>query len=104
MGVAATAAPSRGIDMPKSRKEKPAVPPLTSSVQENFRGFTYHGGESIVPAGAGILKADGDEQAVQDEEFSPHDEDEDEGLVGRYASRRRGEDMIDGFDEDLSHV
>ena len=98
----AAPAPGRGITIGATKKK--AESPLTSSVQENFRGFTYHGGESIVPAGAGILKANGDEQAVQDEEFSPHDEDEDEGLVGRYASRRRGEDMIDGFDEDLSHV
>ena len=30
------------------------VPPLTNSVQENFRGFTYHG-ESLVMPPAGVL-------------------------------------------------
>lgn len=91
-------ADAKGIAIGQRKKQES---PLTSSVQENFRGFTYHGGESVVPAGAaGILR--GDEQAVHDEEFVPQDEDGDEGLVGRYAHRRRGEGMIDGFDEDLN--
>jgi serine/threonine protein kinase SCH9 len=92
---------AKGIDIGQRKKARES--PLTSSVQENFRGFTYHGGESIVPAGgAGILKEDADkvqEQAVHDEEFVPDDDDADEGLVGRY--RRRGEGMLDGFDEDM---
>ena len=98
----------KGINIVGQKKKKQAESPLTSSVQENFRGFTYHGGDSVVPAGAaGILRdaaSKEDEQAVQDEEFVPRDEDEDEGLVGRYANRRRGEDMIDGFDEDMVHI
>ncbi|KIP07027.1 hypothetical protein PHLGIDRAFT_71720 [Phlebiopsis gigantea 11061_1 CR5-6] len=109
--AAAAAAAAKPIAAPASGKgitigaiKKRPESPLTSSVQENFRGFTYHGGESIVPAGAGILKANGTELAVQDDGFSPQDEEDNEGLVGRYANRRRGEDMIDGFDEDLSRV
>ncbi|GJE84119.1 Pkinase-domain-containing protein [Phanerochaete sordida] len=92
-------ATAKGIDIGGRAKKQES--PLTSSVQENFRGFTYHGGESLVPASAGILgpgAQHGDEQAVQDEEFDQQD-DEDEGLVGRY--RRRGEGMLDGFDEDM---
>ncbi|EKM59151.1 uncharacterized protein PHACADRAFT_249400 [Phanerochaete carnosa HHB-10118-sp] len=87
-----------GINIGARKKQQESL--LTSSVQENFRGFTYHGGESLVPVSvAGILKDQVDEQAVQDEEAEQHEEDEDEGLVGRY--RRRGEGMIDGFDEDM---
>ena len=94
----------KGIDIGQRKKQRES--PLTSSMQENFRGFTYHGGESIVPDGAaGILKqgaGDAGEHAVHDEEFTADDEDDDEGLVGRY--RRRGEGMIDDFDEDMHHA
>ena len=108
MGVAAAVAPSRGIDMPKSRKEKPAVPPLTSSVQENFRGFTYHG-ESVVVPPAGVLAREAEEAAEAEEaveEGADPDTDEEaesDSPAGRYArSRRRGEgegegDAFDGF-------
>lgn len=97
--IAAAGTTTKGIDIGGRKKKQES--PLTSSVQENFRGFTYHGGESLIPAGAGILSADAraDEQAVHDEEYDQQDDDDDEGLVGRY--RRRGEGMIDGFDEDM---
>ena len=110
MGVGVAAAPSRGIDMPKSRKEKPAVPPLMSSVQENFRGFTYHG-ESVVVPPAGVLAREAEEAAAAEaeeavEEGADPDTDEEaesDSPAGRYArSRRRGEgegegDAFDGF-------
>ena len=75
---------------------------MTNSVQENFRGFTYSG-ESVVPDGAaGILKEDG-EQAVDDEgehvEGFDVDVNEEEGLVGRYAHKRRGD--ADGLEDDF---
>ncbi|KAI0686789.1 serine/threonine protein kinase [Cytidiella melzeri] len=93
-------ATAKGIDIVAKKKQKRDVAesPLTNSMQENFRGFTYHG-ESVIPAGAaGILKEDG-EQAMDNEEFVPgFDVDDEEGLVGRYANRRRG-DGEDGFDE-----
>lgn len=99
--------PSSGkaISVParKKKSREPAGSPLTSSVQENFRGFTYHGGESVVPDGAaGVLKehAEDGEQAVRDEEFYPV-EDDDEGPVGRYADRRRNGDY-DGFDDEMN--
>ncbi|KAI6164924.1 kinase-like protein [Pisolithus thermaeus] len=63
--------------------------PLTSSVQENFRGFTYSGGESfVVPAG---FSREDDESEDDDEVNEPTTEDEyeDESFVGRYSSRRR---------------
>ena len=102
---ATTGTKTVGIEMPKSKKKTrdPVGSPLTSSVQENFRGFTYHGGESVVPDGAGVLKAqvgEEEEEAVQDEEFY-REEDDDEAPVGRYAHRRRNGDLEDGFDDDM---
>jgi hypothetical protein len=47
------------------------ISPLTSSVQENFRGFTYQG-ESMIQHAAGLLGEDrkngGDEEAVDDDD------------------------------------
>lgn len=94
------ATPVQGIEITPRRKREPVGTPLTSSVQENFRGFTYHG-ESFMPTPAGVL--DSAELALDDDELSPRDEVEaDEGLVGRYADRRRGGDMLDGFDDDMN--
>ena len=102
---AGTGTSARGIDIGQRKKKQES--PLTSSVQENFRGFTYHG-ESVVPAAAGML---GDARGGVDEDaVSPHEEEEevntddelaDERPVGRYARRRDDEDHLDGFDEDL---
>lgn len=104
----AVSAPA-GIDIQIKRKKKrePAGSPLTSSVQENFRGFTYHG-ESVMPLAAGML-ADargGMDDAVmstqEEEEVNTDDELADERPAGRYARRRDDdEDHLDGFDEDL---
>ncbi|PCH41145.1 Pkinase-domain-containing protein [Wolfiporia cocos MD-104 SS10] len=91
-----------GIEIAKKgrRKRDAAGSPLTSSVQENFRGFTYHG-ESVVPAAAGML-AEEQDGAEEDDVADPDVEDDpaDETPAGRYA-RRRGADHIDDFDDDL---
>ncbi|KAF9485394.1 kinase-like protein [Pholiota conissans] len=86
------------------RKGFMASSPLTSSVQENFIGFTYHGGESVVAPRKEYFQqrhaANGgsEEEAVADEdaqEVTTEDEFEDIGRsAGRYA-RRRG-----SFDEE----
>ena len=100
-----------GIDIQgkKKKKREPAGSPLTSSVQENVRGFTYHG-ESVVPAAAGMLA---DARGGVDEDVgSPQEEDEvntddelaDERPVGRYARRRDDEDHLDGFDEAVARL
>ncbi|KZT74293.1 Pkinase-domain-containing protein [Daedalea quercina L-15889] len=104
----APSAPSApaGIEIQGKRRKKrdAAGSPLTSSVQENFRGFTYHG-ESVVPAAAGMLADVGDVEKTavspQEEEVDTDDELADERPVGRYARRRDDEDHLDGFDEDL---
>ena len=107
--AAAAATPaSQGIDIAKSkRKEKADVPPLTNSVQEKFRGFTYHG-ESIVMPPAGLLAQQERErergEAVEEGADPDTDEEvESDSPAGRYAkSRRRGEDAFAGFDEDMN--
>lgn len=99
----------KGIEIAPRRKKKrdEAGSPLTSSVQENFRGFTYHGGESIVPPAAGLLaEKQPEEHAVQDEDLpepSTDDDLADDTPAGRYSRRRKDQDDLDGFDEDM-HV
>ncbi|KAI9066755.1 Pkinase-domain-containing protein [Trametes sanguinea] len=96
-------APVQGIEIAKKKKTRDQDPPLTSSVQENFRGFTYHG-ESIVAPAAGLLaEKDAESEAVDDEpEPTTDDEVESDSPAGRYAkSRRRGGDEFDGFDDDM---
>jgi hypothetical protein len=88
-----TKGPPQSIQI-KQRKNKDSVgSPLTNSVQANFRGFTYSGGESVVaPAGA-MVKQEKEEATVDDEEVAePTTEDEFDEIgksVGRYANARR---------------
>ncbi|KAM0753060.1 kinase-like protein [Meredithblackwellia eburnea MCA 4105] len=42
------------MQMSKPRRGAPGVAPLSTSVQENFRGFTYSGGESMIHLAAGL--------------------------------------------------
>ncbi|KAH7887955.1 kinase-like domain-containing protein [Phlebopus sp. FC_14] len=88
---------SQGIQIGTRKKRDVAGTPLTNSVQENFRGFTYHGGESlVVPAGVFGKNSDKDDEGVDDEEaFGVTTEDEyedEESFAGRYSNRRRGMD------------
>ncbi|KIJ70321.1 hypothetical protein HYDPIDRAFT_105029 [Hydnomerulius pinastri MD-312] len=87
---------SQGIQIGKRKKRDVAGSPLTNSVQENFRGFTYSGGESLVTP-MGVLSGEGDDEEAVDEEEVPEvtteDEFEDEeNFAGRYSNRRRGID------------
>ncbi|TCD70835.1 hypothetical protein EIP91_001525 [Steccherinum ochraceum] len=110
VGSAAATNASNGIQMPQKKKKHREVAgtPLTNSVQENFRGFTFHG-ESIVPESAAGLLAQqvrDEEAAVQDEEGAALRSAEEELLdlespVGRYAQQRRGI-SLDGFDDELN--
>jgi serine/threonine protein kinase len=97
-----SASVGRAIQIGSRKKQDMAGSPLTNSIQENFRGFTYSGGESVVTAmnmGRGDLD-DEDDEAVADEdtpEVTTEDEFEDaESFAGRYSNRRRG------IDEDLA--
>jgi hypothetical protein len=91
-----------GIQIKRQKHKKDLMgSPLTSSVQENFRGFTYSGGESVVIP-PGILKSGLDkdsEEAVEDEEVTEvttEDEYEDTGKpAGRYANAQRNRARLD---------
>ncbi|KAI0750693.1 Pkinase-domain-containing protein [Daedaleopsis nitida] len=95
--------PVQGIEIAKSKNKRDEnVPPLTNSVQENFRGFTYHG-ESLVVPPAGVLAQMEREQEQEDAPYpTTDDEVENDSPAGRYA-RRKGGDAFDGFDDDM-HV
>ncbi|KAF9221905.1 Pkinase-domain-containing protein [Gyrodon lividus] len=87
---------SQGIQIGNRKKRDIAGSPLTNSVQENFRGFTYSGGESLVMS---ALRRRGDEEEEEeaidddDDELTAEDEFEDEeSIAGRYSDRRRGID------------
>ncbi|KAF7301471.1 Non-specific serine/threonine protein kinase [Mycena indigotica] len=82
-----------GIDIkPKKKKVEAAGSPLTNSVQENFRGFTYSGGESVTAPG-GILAmraATKTPDSGEDSTNNTEDEFEDPSKpAGRYAHKRR---------------
>lgn len=87
----------RAIQIGSRKKQDIAGSPLTNSVQENFRGFTYSGGESVVMQMSlmGREPDDDDDEAVADEEVpevTTEDEFEEESFAGRYSNRRRGID------------
>jgi hypothetical protein len=90
----------RGIQIEKKKKNKDTVgSPLTNSVQANFRGFTYSGGESVVPSASHLAQLSKDEAAVEDEEIAePTTEDEYDEVgtaVGRLANARRKGQLLD---------
>ncbi|RDB23235.1 Serine/threonine-protein kinase sck1 [Hypsizygus marmoreus] len=97
----------QGIQIkPKRRSKDPVGSPLTNSVQANFRGFTYSGGESVVAPASHLAQQTSDEAAVDDEEVAePTTEDEFEELgkpVGRYANARRKGLGFSSLDDDMS--
>ncbi|PPQ77704.1 hypothetical protein CVT25_011139 [Psilocybe cyanescens] len=105
---------AQGIQIKKPKRSTDvANTPLTNSVQENFRGFTYHGRESVVaPMGVGRrdLAAEKEaqrqlEEAVDDEEapeVTTEDEFEDVGRsAGRYANSRRNGRAATFDDDDV---
>lgn len=103
---------AQGIQIKPSRVRKAAAAgsPLTNSVQENFIGFTYHGGESVAAPRKEYFQqrraanGGGEEEAVADEdapEVTTEDEFEDVGRsAGRYANTRRHGGSFD--EEDMS--
>lgn len=92
----------QGVQIEKRKKKKKEVAGsvLSESIQEKFSGFSYMGGESVVPAGIMSRRGQGGaEVAVADEEVAePTTEDEcdDRQAGGRYANARR-QGMQDEF-------
>ncbi|KAJ9115807.1 hypothetical protein QFC22_004948 [Naganishia vaughanmartiniae] len=72
--------------------------PLTSSIQENFRGFTYTG-ESMLPmstlahAGDGYEDTDSDEEAIQEEDEYEYSQDQSDNDDGSRTRRQSDVDM-----------
>ncbi|KAJ7904285.1 kinase-like domain-containing protein [Mycena olivaceomarginata] len=96
------AAPSRpqGIDIKPKKKREAVGSPLTNSVQENFRGFTYSGGESL-PTGIHAMRTKTPDEG---EDSAGGTEDEFEDLskpAGRYAHKRRKGLGFTGLDDDM---
>lgn len=84
---------SQGIQISKHKKRDLSGSPLTNSVQENFRGFTYSGESVVTPIG--VLGRGADEAVDDDEvpEITTEDEfDDEESFAGRYSKCRRGID------------
>ncbi|KAG8722808.1 hypothetical protein FRC08_007756 [Ceratobasidium sp. 394] len=85
-----------GVEIKGAARKKNAQhgSPLTKSVQENFRGFTYSG-ESMVAAAAGVLGEDlglSDEEDDEEGEAGTDSEWEDEAPAGRYSGRTNKRD------------
>jgi serine/threonine protein kinase SCH9 len=92
-----------GIQIQPKRRERDIAssPPLSNSVQENFRGFTYSGeSESLITRVVNRLaEKDSHEAAVADDDV-PYPTTDDEVLdagthAGRYAKRRGHHSDID---------
>ncbi|KAF8803859.1 kinase-like protein [Phlegmacium glaucopus] len=97
----------QGIQIKRQKNKIVASSPLTNSVQENFRGFTYSGGESLIaPMLNALGKKNKDDEAVDDEEIheiTTEDEAEDtERSAGRYANARRKNGFRSAEDDDMS--
>ncbi|KAG5654477.1 hypothetical protein H0H81_001976 [Sphagnurus paluster] len=97
----------QGIQIKPRRKNEDTVgSPLTNSVQANFRGFTYSGGESVVPPASHLKQKADTEAAVDDEEIAmPTTDDEFDEIgkpVGRYANARRKGLGFSSLDDDMS--
>jgi serine/threonine protein kinase SCH9 len=91
-----------GITIAKTKKNNAqgAHSPISHSMQENFKGFTFSGGESLaIPQSLAqrVAATGAEEDAVDVEEEEPTTEDEvddDETAGGRYARKRRGDDDL----------
>ncbi|KAG6880075.1 hypothetical protein C0992_006887 [Termitomyces sp. T32_za158] len=110
---------TQGIQIrPKKKSPEFTGSPLTNSVQANFRGFTYSGGESVVVPPSHLRRhaeAEAerarerereDEAAVEDEEIGMPSTDDEFGEFGkpggRYANARRKGLGFGALDDDMS--
>lgn len=99
-----TTAP-KGIQIKTNKKKDAAGSPLTNSVQENFKGFTYSGESFVIPPGVLThYKQKGDEVVDGEEEPEVTTEDEVEDTrvsAGRYANMRRKGLGFSSLDDDF---
>ena len=101
-----TTTPAQTIRIKQAKPRRDvAGTPLTNSVQENFRGFTFHGESLVVPPPGMLLqgKSDGEEDGQEEgDEVTTEDEVEDtKRSAGRYANMRRKGLGFSTMDDDL---
>ncbi|KXN87888.1 Serine/threonine-protein kinase SCH9 [Leucoagaricus sp. SymC.cos] len=99
-------AASQGIQIKQNRSRRDAAgTPLTNSVQENFRGFTFSGESLVIPPGILAQQKMKSDETVDDEdepEVTTEDEVEDtRRSAGRYANLRRKGLGFSVMDDDL---
>ncbi|KAF5387800.1 hypothetical protein D9615_000184 [Tricholomella constricta] len=107
IGLNGSSGRMQGIQIkPKKKSDDSVGSPLTNSVQANFRGFTYSGGESVVAPVSHLKQKADSEAAVDDEEVAmPTTDDEFDEIgkpVGRYANARRKGLGFSSLDDDMS--
>ncbi|KAG6886079.1 hypothetical protein C0993_004069 [Termitomyces sp. T159_Od127] len=98
---------TQGIQIrPKKKSPEFSGSPLTNSVQANFMGFTYSGGESVVVPPSHLKQQADCEAAVEDEETATPTTDEEFDEIGkpagRYANARRKGLGFSPLDDDMS--
>jgi hypothetical protein len=94
--------PGIQIEQKRRSRDLTSSPPLTNSVQENFRGFTYSG-ESLITRVVNRLTEKEREGAVADEEVTYPTTDDEALDASRHAGRySKGHGYLDDFDEDLN--
>lgn len=95
--------PGIQIEQKRRRRDLASSPPLTNSVQENFRGFTYSGESELITQVVNRLEKAGREGAVGDEEVTYPTTDDEALDASRYAGRySKRHEYLDDFDEDLN--
>jgi serine/threonine protein kinase len=100
-----SASPGIQIQQKRRGRDLASSPPLTSSVQENFRGFTYCGESEIYARMLNRLNEEGRDRegaVVDDEVTYPTTDDEalDASMhAGRYSKRH---EYLDDFDADMN--
>ncbi|KZO97964.1 serine/threonine protein kinase [Calocera viscosa TUFC12733] len=90
--------PPMAISGQRNRQNPKEGSPLTSSVQDNFKGFTYTG-DSILQNGASFLEGRDihiqEDEAVSDEEVDKSEDELNEEVAAGRNSRRRVNDRMD---------
>ncbi|KAJ7638601.1 kinase-like domain-containing protein [Roridomyces roridus] len=92
--------PRPGIDIKPKKKAEAVGSPLTNSVQENFRGFTYSGGESVIAPG-GLLSQRAGAKTPDGESTGEESAGDPARPAGRYAHKRRKGLGFTGLDDDI---
>ena len=88
--------PGLEINTGRKKRNEAQGSPISNSVQENFRGFSFSG-ESFVEGRMMVREEDeeGEEDALDERDPSTEDDFEDDRPGGRVSGRRRGDEFAD---------